>query len=700
MDDAPRRNRYLAAAVCGLLLLMVAIVFGRTVQYDFVNFDDDAYVYDNPHVAHGLGGEGIAWSFTTLHSCNWHPLTWLSHALDCELYGTQNAAGHHATNVVLHAAVAILLFLVLWQMTGSLWPSAFVAAVFAVHPLRVESVAWVSERKDLLSGLFFMLTLGAYLRYVRHPFSWARYLLVIAMFALGLMAKPMLVTLPFVLLLLDYWPLWRFTNCLDKPLAASHATPVSRLIVEKIPLLMLAGGSCMVTSAAQHNALVPVDVVPVSSRMANALVSYVAYIGQFFYPAGLAVFYPHPQDGLPTWKIAVAAAVLVGIPVAALLAWRRLPYLFVGWFWYVGMLVPVIGVVQVGSQAMADRYTYLPQIGLCIAIVWGAAAVGQKFLFAGKNAMYHCFAEAVPGGTSDSDTASAKQWHTAARNAGYRRLVYVVASTLVLAGLMACAWRQTSYWQNSETLWTRAAACMPANASLHDRLGSSLATVHKLNAAVAEYRKAIAIDPACASAHNGLGKALAEQGRIAAAIAECQKAIRLKPDYADAHNNLGVILADQRADGRRGRPISRGAANQARLRTGPQQSRQDPGQTRPQRRSDPRIPLCDRVGSRWRRSPQRSRRHPGQVRAARRRDCRVSQDARRSSRIWRRSTAILPWRSASKERSATRRAHWREVVRLQPDNLRAVNQLAWTMATAPEASLRNGGRPPNWPNGP
>ncbi len=494
---------------------MVAIAFARTVQCDFVNFDDDAYVYNNPQVTHGLTGESIAWSLRTFHSCNWHPLTWLSHALDCQLYGTQHPGWHHLTNVVLHAAVAILLFLVLWQMTGSLWPSAFVAAVFAVHPLRVESVAWVAERKDLLSGLFFMLTLAAYLRYVRRPFSWSRYLLVVAVFTLGLTAKPMLVTLPLVLLLLDYWPLGRLA---DKPLAASQTT-WRRLIAEKIPLLVLAGASCAVTSVAQQKALVPVDIVPISSRIANALVSYVAYLGQFFYPMNLAVFYPHPQDGLPTWKIAVAAAVLAGISIAALLAWRRLPYLFVGWFWYVGMLVPVIGVVQVGSQAMADRYTYLPQIGLCIAITWGLVAAGQRFL-------------------------------SAATDAAYRRWACGVASVLALIVLMACTWRQTSYWQNSETLWTRAVACTPENASLHDRLGGALAADHEFAAAIAEYRRAIEIDPESASAHNGLGKVLAEQGRDDEAAAEYRQAI----------------------------------AAEARLRRGPPQSRRRSGRSRAVRR--------------------------------------------------------------------------------------------------------------------
>ncbi len=444
MDEARRRDRRRAAAVCGLLLLIVAIVFGRTAGYDFVNFDDDAYVYDNPHVSHGLSGESVAWSLTAFHSCNWHPLTWLSHALDCQLYGTQHPGLHHLTNIALHAAVAIALFLVLWRMSGELWPSGFVAAVFAVHPLRVESVAWISERKDLLSGLFLVLTLAAYLRYVRRPFSWGRYLLVIAMFCLGLLAKPMLVTLPFLLLLLDYWPLGRLVRgggadipvCRSRPAAPGRQEclphrPISMLVAEKLPLLLLAAGSCLITSAAQQKALVPVDVVPMPARIANALVCYVAYLGQFFYPAGLAAFYPHPQDSLPLWKIVAAATILIGVSIAAVLGRRRLPYLFVGWFWYVGMLVPVIGVVQVGSQAMADRYTYLPQIGLCIALAWGAAAAAREFLSAGK---------------------------TSASSAIGNVYVAIVAAPLLI-GLMLCAWRQVSFWRNSETLWARAVAC-------------------------------------------------------------------------------------------------------------------------------------------------------------------------------------------------------------------------------------------------
>jgi tetratricopeptide (TPR) repeat protein len=656
MDDtSQKRIRYLAAAVCGLLLLIVAIVFGRTVQYDFVNFDDDAYVYENPHVTHGLTRETAAWSLTTFRGCNWHPLTWLSHATDCQLYGTQNAGGHHLTNVVLHAAVAILLLLVLWQMTGNLWPSALVAAVFAVHPLRVESVAWVAERKDLLSGLFFMLTLAAYLHYVRHPFSWARYLLVAAVFTLGLMAKPMLVTLPLVLLLLDYWPLGRFSITRgDKPLAASHLLPAVsawRLIAEKVPLLMLAGVSCVVTSLAQSRAIVPVDIVPIASRIANALVSYVAYIGQFFYPTGLAVFYPYPEDGLPVWKIVVAAAVLGGISVAALLAWRRLPYLFVGWFWYVGMLVPVIGLVQVGSQAMADRYTYLPQIGLCIALAWGAANV-------------------------------AIGWP-------YRRLAYSVGSVLLVVALMACTWRQTAFWRNSETLWTRASECTPRNALVDHNLGMALAGRNELDAAARYYRRALETKPDYALAHNNLAKVLERQGRKDEAIVEYGKAIESDPGYADAYNSLGVVLAD------RGRLDAAIAQFIEALAIKPDDALTHNNLAKALERQGRKDEAIVEYGKAIALDPDyaTAQNDLGVILASRGQLDAAIALFRKALELKSDSAKIhVNLGTALSEKGAIRdaMAHWREAIRLQPGNLLAVNQLAWTMATRPEASVRNG----------
>ncbi len=383
-------NRRAVLAVCAFLLLVVAMVFGQTIQYGFTNYDDDVYVYDNPRVQHGLTVEGIGWALTTGHGSNWHPLTWLSLMLDDQLYGLR-PWGYHLTNVLLHAATTILLFLVLWRMTGDLWPAALATAVFAIHPLRAESVAWVTERKDVLSGLFFMLTLAAYLGYVRRPFSPARYLLVLATFALALTAKLSVVTLPFVLLLLDYWPLGRWeqlsktkqslvptlcvgTQFLDAPAsheilnqgsALDNGTPkhpgrafprgawergqYKRLVLEKIPLFLLGLAACAATLMAQGQSAAALTDIPFSARISNALVSYVSYVGQFFHPVDLTAFYPHPGTSLAWWKTAAALLILIGVSAAAIALRRRRPCLLVGWFWYLVMLVPMVGLVQVGA---------------------------------------------------------------------------------------------------------------------------------------------------------------------------------------------------------------------------------------------------------------------------------------------------------------------------------------------------------------
>ncbi len=491
--ESPVRDLSAALAVCGLLLLTVVMLFCRTVNFGFVNFDDNLYVYDNPQVKSGLTAEGIVWAFTTNCARNWHPLTWLSHMLDCQFYGLESG-GHHWTSVLLHAAAAILLFLVLWRMTGDLWPSAFVAALFAIHPLRVESVAWVAERKDVLSGLFFMLTLGAYVGYVHRPFSLFRYLTVVALFALGLMAKPMLVTLPLVLLLLDYWPLGRFA----KPW---------RLVVEKLPMLALSAAACVATRLAQSEAVKSIEDISLTSRVENALVSYVSYLGNFFYPAGLAAFYPHPGDRLPLWQVAGALLLLVCISVGVLACRRRCPYLLVGWLWYLGMLVPVIGLVQVGHQAMADRYTYLPQIGLAMALVWGA-------------------------------NRAIVSWP-------HRAWLCGVASALAMAALMGCTWRQTSYWRDSETLWNHTLACTSRNALAHFNLGGALYKQGRVAEAIVHFREVLAITPGQAVVHGDLGIALADQKKYDEAMAEYHKALQIKPDYVDVYNNLGVALYDQ-----------------------------------------------------------------------------------------------------------------------------------------------------------
>jgi protein O-mannosyl-transferase len=530
-DPTPRRrNAWTVPALGGLLLLAVGLVFGQTLRHAFVNYDDTVYAYENPHIRAGLTAEGVFWAFSHSHAANWHPLSSLSHMLDCQLYGL-NPGLHHLNNVLLHAGAAILLLLVLWRMTDALWPSALVAALFAIHPLRVESVAWVSERKDVLSGLFFMLTLAAYVAYARRPtFSLTRYLAVIALFALGLMAKPVLVTLPFLLLLLDYWPLGRWgtgpffggkTSLANKRLsenmdlspsaphditagAAKIGTVPWRLIVEKVPLLVLTVASCVTTIVAQGRAVIALDTAPLGSRIANAVVAYAAYLGQFFWPRGLAVFYPHPRDSLLLGQVAGASLLLIGITAAAVGWRRRYPYLLVGWLWYLGMLVPMIGLVQVGRHAMADRYTYLPAIGLCLALVFGAAQV-------------------------------------VAARPGWRRPAAMAAVGL-LAAWMGCAWQQTTSWRNSETLWTRALACTHNNSFAYGNLGLALLESGRRDDGIAQLQKSLEINPGYAKAQYNLGLALAAAGRTEEAIVHYQKAIALRPDYVDPHVNLGALL--------------------------------------------------------------------------------------------------------------------------------------------------------------
>src|SRR5436305_1273225 len=328
-------QRTVIVAICAVLVGITWFVFAQTVHHQFVTYDDPQYVYANPDVSAGLSLPRISWAFTHTIAGNWHPLTTISHMLDCQLYGL-DPAGHHFTNVLLHTIAVLLLFVVLQQMTGALWRSAFVAAVFAIHPLHVESVAWVAERKDVLSGVFFMLTLLAYFHYTRAPSNW-RYLIVAFVFALGLMSKPMLVTLPFVLLLLDYWPLGRI-----KAQRPDIRRQLLKLIAEKIPLVALSAVSGVITFLAQRHAIGWTEQLPMLARINNAIVTYVIYVRQMFWPVNLAVFYPHPENRLPLWEIALALAVLISIPSAAVILRRKAPYFITGWFWYLGMLVPVI----------------------------------------------------------------------------------------------------------------------------------------------------------------------------------------------------------------------------------------------------------------------------------------------------------------------------------------------------------------------
>jgi tetratricopeptide (TPR) repeat protein len=486
-------------AVCLVLAAITFAVFGQTLTHEFVNFDDKDYVYANPVVARGVTLQGFVWAFTQVHSFNWHPLTWLSHELDCQLYGL-HPGGHHLTNVLLHTATVIALFLVLRQMTGAFWRSAFVAAVFAIHPLRVESVAWVAERKDVLSGLLFMLTIGAYVCYTRRPWSPARYVLVMLLFALSLMCKPMLVTLPLVLLLLDYWPLQRV-----------EPRKLSELVMEKLPLLTLSAISCVVTLLAQTGAIQSAESYSMPLRLANALATCMVYLGQMVWPVGLAVFYPYPPNGLPPWEVALAGTLVAGLSAVAVCQRRKQPWIVVGWLWYLVMLLPVVGVIQVGEQAHADRYTYLPGIGVVMAGTW---LVGDWSM----------------------------GWE-------HQRAVLGGLMAAVISILMVCAWKQTMDWKNSETLWTHTLACTTGNCVAHNNFGDALEKKGRGGEAISQFQNALEIRPNYAEAHYNLAVALLHRGRVDEAIAHFQEALKIRPDDAEAHNSLGsALLQKGRAD--------------------------------------------------------------------------------------------------------------------------------------------------------
>ena len=496
MELSIKRGNWRAVlGVCAFLTGAVWLVFGQTLGFGFVNYDDDHYVYQNPQVIDGLNPKGIEWAFTHTVMANWHPLTVMSHMLDCQFYGL-HAGGHHLTSLLLHAATAILLFLVLREMTGALWQSAFVAAVFAIHPLRVESVAWVSERKDVLSGLFFMLTLGAYIRYVRKPPSWGRYLTVLFLFAFGLMCKPMLVTVPFVLLLLDYWPLNRFGS------PGNRLAILQKLMIEKIPFIIFSIAICIVTVLVQQ----PDKEISLFLRVSNALVSYTTYCEQMFYPTGLALLYPFPIHGLPAGKVILALLLLVAVTAVAFYGRQKRPYFLMGWLWYLGMLVPVIGLVQVGSQARADRYTYLPQIGLYILLTWTVIEL----------------------------TAS---WRS-------RRWVLGGGAMAVLTALIMCAHAQTAYWRDSESLWTRTLACTSDNSAAQNKLGNAFLKQGRLDEAMVHYQQALAISPD-EETYDNLGCVFLQQGKTDAAIAQFQKALDINPNYTEALYNLGNAFLQQ-----------------------------------------------------------------------------------------------------------------------------------------------------------
>jgi tetratricopeptide (TPR) repeat protein len=512
MQESLMRVIHNKTVMCLLLAVVTFAVYWQVGSHQFVNYDDGKYILENPHVRTGLTSENVIWAFTSTYASNWHPLTWLSHMLDVQLFGL-NPGPHHLVNVLIHAVNAILLFLLLLRMTGAYWQSVFVAALFALHPLHVESVAWVAERKDVLSSFFFMVTLLLYSRYVERP-GRGRYLTTLGAFAFGLMAKPMLVTLPFVLLLLDYWPLGRLT--LGRPGTPTRQRPAPsalkpstvRLLWEKTPFFILSAASSIVTVYAQNKggAMSSIKAVPVTFRIINSLWAYVLYLVKMVWPFNLAVLYPLPTTMTIAQGLS-AGIFLAGVSFLALRSARRHPYFLVGWLWYLGMLVPVIGLVQVGSQSMADRYSYLPLIGIFIILAWGIGIA----------------------------TGTSRLWRTA-------------ASAFAIILLVACTsitWIQLGYWKNSITLFSHATETVPDNYIAHEALGLVLAKSGRLDEAVPQYAESLRIWPEYDRALIGMGNVLVRQGKLEEAASYANRALRLKPESSEAHFLLGFIRMQQ-----------------------------------------------------------------------------------------------------------------------------------------------------------
>ncbi len=506
------KTNFIKVFLVGLcLIIAILIAYAQASKFDFVEYDDPEYVTENSHVQESLTLGSIIWAFTSFHSANWHPLTWLSHMLDCELYGL-NPMGHHWTNVQFHIANTLLLFIIFFKMTGAVWRSAFVAALFALHPLHVESVAWVSERKDVLSTFFGFLMIFAYYRYVKEPCH-KNYLLVIMFFGLGLMAKPMLVTFPFVLLLVDYWPLNRmqFENDLlrqSNGITCFDFRKFPRLIIEKIPFFIMAIISCILTFLAQQSsgAVKALGALSLKTRIANAFVSYVSYVSKTIWPSKLAVFYPHPGDALSGWTILGAVLLIAMAILLSIRTLKKYPYIAVGLFWYLGTLVPVIGLVQVGEQAMADRYTYIPLIGLFILIAWGVPDLLKK-------------------------------WQ-------YRKIFLGLSAVVILSALTISSLSQASHWKNSVALFENAVKVTENNYKAQNNLGTALGSVDP-DKAIYHYKESLKIKPNYVRALYNLGTALSEKGNYDEAVLYFTKVLKINPKKTDARMNMANVLFKQ-----------------------------------------------------------------------------------------------------------------------------------------------------------
>ena len=513
-EETDKASKNLKVAICVFLMVATFCTYAQIQDHEVIDFDTGSILTHNLNVQAGLTIESFKWVFTKSHLGNWSPVTWLSHMLDYQLYGL-HPKGHKLTNLFLHISSALILFIVLLRMTGTLWQSVFVATLFALHPLNVESVVWIAERKNVLSTFFWLMTMWTYFYYAEKP-TFKRYGLVFLFFTLGLMSKPMLVTLPFVLLLLDYWPLRRLKlgqerdNNEISEKTTTKRSEIFRLVLEKIPLFLLTVGLSIVTVYYQNiaGALKSLDLFPLQVRLANAIVSYLEYLGKMIWPSGLAVFYPHPESSLATWKWVLCFLVLVAITTISIRFIKKAPYFIVGWLWYLGTLVPVIGIIQVGSQAMADRYAYVPLIGIFIIVAWGVPELISK-------------------------------WR-------YKEKVLSVSGGIIIFLLLITTWKQVSHWKNNITVFEHAVRVTdkeyPSFALIHNNLGNALDAEGKNAEAISHYKMAIKINPDYATAHNNLGNVLGLKGEMKEAISQYKMAIKLNPEYADAHYNLGSVL--------------------------------------------------------------------------------------------------------------------------------------------------------------
>jgi Flp pilus assembly protein TadD len=605
------------SAICVLLLLLVWIVFGQTHQFSFVSYDDEKHISENRHVTAGLTTDGICWAFTPRNDDYWHPIDYLSHMTDCQLFGL-NAGGHHLMNVALHGVAVVLLFVVFGAMTHAIWRSAFVAAIFAIHPLHVESVAWITERKDVLSGLFTMLTIGAYLRYTRHPFSLGRYLAVLILFSAGLMAKPTIMALPIALLALDYWPLGRLQHENVEPLSVGQSLRAWRdIFLEKVPLFALSAAAFFLAALGNAPAFESSKNLSRILQIENAIVSYSTYIWQSVYPFHLAVLYPFPEKRISGGHFVWSLFLLGATSLVAFLLRSRHKYLFVGWLWYLVMALPTIGLVQAGGFAHADRYTYLPQIGLALLVTWGVTDLTARLR--------------------------------------YQERILGASALLMIAFLSWVAWRQVQTWRDSDTLWQHTLAVTSGNYFADEAYGTVLFKRGQLDEAISHYQAAEQVQPTY-SVYQGLGSAFAKRGDLGQATEYLRAALQMRPTDPEAHSNLAAALF------RNGRMSEAIIHWEKALEVRPN----DAGTERNLAAAFQKLGDADRAILHWERSLQ------------------IEPNAEAYNAL---GIAI-----SQTVRIDEAMAQWQKALALDAENMPALCNLAWVLATSPDDRVRDGAK--------